>query len=121
LAPETETQKQLTELQQRIKHLEEQSQQEKPEGDFVLQIGSQTFEPNMFKIGAGFGVRYLFFQLQSNNGYDQVMDDLTAKVVQETTYMENGELVLRGRTVEIWQDLRHNEFWWAKVEVDAFS
>ncbi|MBI2810443.1 MAG: hypothetical protein HYX67_06405 [Candidatus Melainabacteria bacterium] len=49
------------------------------------------------------------------------MDDLTAKVVQETTYMENGELVLRGRTVEIWQDLNHNEFWWAKVEVDAFS
>lgn len=114
-------QKQLTDLQERIKRLEEQSQQEKPEGVFSLMIGAQTFEPTMYKTGAGFGVRYLLFRLEQNEGYDQVMDDLTAKVVQETTYSENGEIILKGRTVEIWQDLNHNDFWWAKVEVDAFS
>lgn len=95
--------------------------QEKPEGEFVLQIGSQTFEPSTFKVGAGFGVRYFFFQLLNDSGYDQVMDDLTAKDVQETTYLENGEIVFKGRTVEIWQDFHDSEFWWAKVEVEAFS
>ncbi len=121
MAPNTDTQKSLTDLQQRIEQLEGKLQQEKPEGDFVLQIGSQTLQPNKFKIGAGFGVRFFFFQVQSDRGYDQVMDDLTAKIVQETTYTENGELVFRGRTVEIWQDLGQSEFWWAKVEVEAFS
>jgi len=113
-------QKELTDLQERITRLEKQSHQEKPEGAFSLWIGAQTFEPTAFNTGAGFGVRYLLFRLEHTEGYDQVMDDLTAKVVQETTYSENGEVVLKGRTVEIWQDLDHNELWWVKVEVDAF-
>ncbi len=126
MTPETtNTQQSLTDLQRRITLLEdkltqEKPAQEKPEG-VLLQIGSQKFEPTKFKIGAGFGVRYFFFQLQGDSGYDQVMDDLTARVVQETTYIENGEIAFRGRTVEIWQDLRQAEFWWAKVEVEAFS
>lgn len=98
-----------------------ESDEEKPEGEYLLHIGSQTFAPNTFKIGAGFGVRYFYFQLKDDSGYDQVMDDLTAKIVQETTYIENGEIAFKGRTVEIWQDLHQVEFWWAKVEVEAFS
>ncbi|MBS1954125.1 MAG: hypothetical protein JST89_08065 [Cyanobacteria bacterium SZAS-4] len=121
LESETDTQKSLIDLQRRITALEEKFQQEKPQGEFALQIGSQTFEPNTIKVGAGSGIRYFFFQLHNDSGYDQVVDDLTTRIAQETTYIENGETVFKGRTVEIWQDLRDADFWWAKVEVEAFT
>jgi len=121
LVQEEEMQKQLIDLQARITRLENLSQHERPDGVCSVRIGAQAFEPTLVKTGAGFGVRYLLFKLEYTEGYDQVLDDLTAKVVQETFYSENGEVVLRGKTVEIWQDQNDDQFWWAKVEVNAFS
>jgi hypothetical protein len=94
---------------------------EKPEGEFALHIGSHIFDPDSFKDGAGYGIRYILFRIEGNSeNYSIVHDELTVKTEQQTTYVENGEIVFNGRTVEVWQDLYQDNFWWAKVEIDAF-
>jgi hypothetical protein len=121
LATDSETQNKLAAFEKRIQNLELQSSQEKPQGEFELHIGSQRFEPKSFKDGASVGIRYLLFQIQDNaDGYSLVHDDLAVKNVLETTYSEDGAVVLKGKTVEVWQDLQHENCWWAKVDIDAF-
>jgi hypothetical protein len=121
LATDSETQKMLEAFEKRIQILELQASQEKPEGEFELHIGSQRFEPKSFKDGASIGIRYLLFKIQDNaDGYSLVHDDLAVNNVLDTTYSEDGVVVLNGKTVEVWQDLRQENYWWAKVDIDAF-
>ncbi len=118
MAADQQTRK-LEELEERLRKLELQSDvQPRAAGTIELNISTFSLQPNSFRDGASVGVRYIAFRMdETDDGYSQLHDDLAAQRELEATYSEDGEMVLRGKTIEVWQE---SNSWWAKVAIDAF-
>lgn len=86
-----------------------------------LQIAGLSFEPDRVRDGGGLGARHSLFRIKaSTGGYTNVRDRLLSGERLETTYREDAEIVERGETLEVWQDLEDVIYWWAKVKVSEF-
>ena len=116
----------ITELERRIKKVENLFWQEKDEYDApsVLKVGELSFEPNYARDGAALGVRYAQFRISANtDGYLSVRDALAKNETDqlEVSYSEDGEDAMTGKAIEVWQDLHQPGEWWIKVEVALWS